>query len=316
MNISLVVLTCNRKDSVIPLLKSLEEQTRYPEEVIVVDNNSTDGTSDCIKQQFKFVRLVRLEENRGASGRNEGIKRAGGDLVITLDDDVFFAERCGIEKIEQIFETNRDVSVLNFQILDGEHQKIIPFNWFHPYEMERYADQHLLTDYISEGAVCFRREVFAVVGFYPEEFFISHEGPDLSYRLLDNDFSIEYSPEIKVIHRCSTEHRVTWRNTYYDTRNQIWLAIRNLPFFRALAHIFYRLFTTFLFALMRRQLRWYLKAVYDGFRGIGSELKYRKPISKNTVSKIRNIRKHKPGVGYKIMSFVKRVNLINKTFEV
>ncbi len=221
MKISLVILTCNRKDSIASLLESINEQVRFPDELIVVDNASSDGTREHIADHFETVKIIRLPENMGASGRNAGIKVATGDVIITLDDDVFFADPGGIDKIEKIFATEKEIAVLNFQILDGQTRKMISFNWFHPYKMEEFADKKLITDYISEGAACFRREVFDSVGYYPEEFFISHEGPDLAYRLLNADFAIYYSPEVKVIHKCSTEHRVTWRNTYYDTRNQI-----------------------------------------------------------------------------------------------
>ncbi|RWX48512.1 Glycosyl transferase family 2 [Candidatus Electrothrix marina] len=314
MKISLVILTCNRKDSVFSLLKSIENQTDGPHEIIVVDNASEDGTLNLIADFFADVLVVGLDHNMGASGRNEGIKKASGDIIITLDDDVFFSSSSDLAKIEKKFKQDQNISVLNFRILDGETKRVIPFNWFHPYKMEDYADIDFLTDYISEGAVAFRREVFAMVGYYPEEFFISHEGPDLAYRLLDAGLDIYYTADVSVIHKCSTEHRVSWRNTYYDTRNQIWLAVRNLPLIMAISHISYRLLTTLLFALWRRQLKWYFKAVFDGFKGIKDEIHKRKVISKETIRKIKRIRKNKPGFGYKLLSFIKRANAINKKF--
>lgn len=314
MKISLVILTCNRRDGVGSLLKSIELQSVCPDEIIVVDNDSTDGTADFISSHFSNVLVVSLPKNLGASGRNEGIRKATGEVIVTLDDDVFFADEDSIKKIKEIFTKDNELSVLNFQILDGD-KNIIPFNWFHPYKMEDYAHKSFITDYISEGAVCFRKNVFDTVGYYPEEFFISHEGPDLAYRLLDAGYNIYYSPDVKVIHKCSTEHRVSWRNTYYDTRNQIWLAVRNLPVISAMFYIIYRLITTFLFSLRRRQLNWYFKAVLDGFKGIRRELYYRKPISKNTIKKIKYIRKNNPGVIYKISSFIKKTNSINKKFS-
>lgn len=298
----------------VSLLKSFEQQNKIPDEIIVVDNDSNDGTSEYLKTHFDNINLVRLTKNKGVSGRNEGIKRASGDIIITLDDDVFFSDSSSIATIEKIFSKKKNISVLNFRILDGATKEIIAFNWFHPYRMEDYANKSFITDYISEGAVAFKREVFNIVGYYPEEFFISHEGPDLAYRLMDAGFEIYYSSDVSVIHKCSTEHRVSWRNTYYDTRNQIWLAVRNLPFCKAILHVFYRLLTTFLFALRRKQLKWYFKAVFNGFKGIKDELRYRKPISKETIRKIRKIRKNNPGFIYKISSFIRRTNSINKKF--
>ena len=314
MKITLVNLTCNRKDSIEALLQSIKKQYLQPDEIIVVDNNSKDGTFSYISKRFPGVIILQLEKNMGAAGRNEGIKRATGNIIVTLDDDVFFAESNGIERINQIFRQEEEIAVLNFKILDDETRKILPFNWFHPYKIEDHSDRNFITDYISEGAVAFRKEIFDKVGYYPEEFFISHEGPDLAYRILDAGYDIYYSSYISVVHKCSTVHRVKWRNTYYDTRNQIWLAVRNLPFFRAIFHIAYRLITTLLFSLKRKQLKWYIKAVIDGFMGIKKELQYRKPISRDTVRQLKKIRKNKPGVVYNILSFMKRAKSINEKF--
>lgn len=315
MTVSLIILTCNRKDSVSALLSDIKRQVRQPDEIIVVDNNSSDGTSAYLAMSFPEVQAVKLEKNMGAAGRNEGIKRARGEIIVTLDDDVFFGDTGGIKKIVEIFKKNKDIVALNFKILDHETRDLLSFNWFHPYKMEDYADTDFITDYISEGAVAFRREIFDRVGYYPKEFFISHEGPDLAYRILDAGYNIHYSPDIEVLHKCSTQHRDSWRNTYYDTRNQIWLAVRNLPFLKAALHIGYRLVTTFLFAVRRKQLSWYFKAVFDAIKEIKTEVRYRKPISKATLRRLKEIRKNRPGLWYQFGSFLKRTRLLHDKFR-
>jgi GT2 family glycosyltransferase len=73
------------------LIQDLQYQTRKADEIIVIDNASSDGTDHLMKTDFPSVRYIRLSENTGsAGGYHEGIKTAVGnsDLIWTLDDDV------------------------------------------------------------------------------------------------------------------------------------------------------------------------------------------------------------------------------------
>jgi glycosyltransferase involved in cell wall biosynthesis len=90
--ISLQICSYNRKDLLRKTLGSLSDQTfslaEY--EVIVVDDGSTDGTSEML-QEFKApydLILIRQEKSGLAAGRNKGIKKAEGDIILFIDDDV------------------------------------------------------------------------------------------------------------------------------------------------------------------------------------------------------------------------------------
>jgi GT2 family glycosyltransferase len=85
---SLVIPTCNRADKLRRCLAAATSQSRPPEEVIVVDDASTDGTSVMMRECYPAVRCLRQERRRGpAAARNRGIAAAGGDVVVFTDDD-------------------------------------------------------------------------------------------------------------------------------------------------------------------------------------------------------------------------------------
>ena len=89
--VTAVIVTYNNLLMLSELLRDLQYQTRKADEIIVIDNASSDGTDHLMKRDFPSVRYIRLPENTGsAGGYYEGIKTAleNSDLIWTLDDDV------------------------------------------------------------------------------------------------------------------------------------------------------------------------------------------------------------------------------------
>ena len=73
------------------------------EEIVLVDNGSTDGSIELVRGEFASVRLVCLGVNKGAGGaRNAGIRTAATDLVLFLDNDVILVEGCAARLIEAL----------------------------------------------------------------------------------------------------------------------------------------------------------------------------------------------------------------------
>ena len=91
-----VVVTYNRKALLGECLAALRAQTRPADEVLVVDNASTDGTADLVREEHPDVELLALPDNQGgAGGFHEGMKRAydqGFDWLWLMDDDTIASE--------------------------------------------------------------------------------------------------------------------------------------------------------------------------------------------------------------------------------
>lgn len=87
--ISVVIATRNRAHWLEETIKSLIKQTRMPDEIIVVDNASTDGTALFIAELQKTISIRYLyEEKKGIPfARNCGVKAANGDVLVFIDDD-------------------------------------------------------------------------------------------------------------------------------------------------------------------------------------------------------------------------------------
>lgn len=89
--VAAVVVTYNRKKLLRECLQALLNQTRPLDEIIVIDNASTDGTDQMVHEEFPQITYVRLSENiGGAGGFHEGMKLAyekGYDWIWVMDDD-------------------------------------------------------------------------------------------------------------------------------------------------------------------------------------------------------------------------------------
>lgn len=90
-----VIPTYNRGRSIRRCLDSVYSQTRIPEEIIVVDDGSTDGSTSHLEKQYPGIRVL-FQKNQGVSAaRNTGIREAKSEWIALLDsDDVWLKSKC------------------------------------------------------------------------------------------------------------------------------------------------------------------------------------------------------------------------------
>lgn len=298
MKVSVSILTYNRADILKELLTSLSSLTYSPIETIVIDNHSGDHTRDIVERGFPQVRYFRTQENVGVAARNLGLKMASGDIVVTLDDDIVVEEGFDLQALINIFNSHPDVGAVCFRILDHNTGEVC--NWCHHYEKKTYSNREFVTDEITEGAVAFRKAALDVAGLYPTNFFISHEGPDLLCRMLENGYKTIYSPRICVRHRTHKGGREKWRRYYYDTRNQIWLVARNYPLPFGLRYLMRGLSAMLFYAIRDGFFKYWLVGIMHGFRELPNVLQERKPISRETLNTLKKIASNRPGLMHMI----------------
>jgi GT2 family glycosyltransferase len=294
--VSIAILTFSRAARLGELLASLSDVVSQGVELIVVDNNSQDATREVVAGAGMPVTYVRTGANIGVAARNLGLRRASGDVVVCLDDDVFGIDQRAIEIIRTAFANDPRLGAINFKVLDPWTNEIS--NWVHHCEVERFADSIFPTYEITEGAVAFRTAALAAAGWYADCFFLSHEGPDLAIRLIDRGYDVVYRGDIAVKHWHASEGRLPWRRYYYDTRNQYWLAARNFPLGYALRYLARGQISTCLYALRDGYVGHWLRAVRDGLGGLRAILRERRTVSVKTMSTIRAIDANRPSWVY------------------
>jgi GT2 family glycosyltransferase len=293
--VSVVILNYKRRDALRRVLDSVRQQEYANREIILVDNNSQDEIRSFIETYAAEVELIELKENRGAcGGRNAGIERARGGIIITLDNDIFFESPSELNKVVKTFEARPDVDILAFLLGDAETGEVRTREWCHPRNMTDYCRKEFETNYFVEGAVAYRRKVFEVAGTYYEPIFLGHEGCDLALRVLDHGFRILYTPQIRTRHLASSETR-SWERTFYIyTRNYIWIAYKDFEFVEGMRFLIPKLAMMAFFSLRVGHWKPFLRGLVDGVGGLRRIRSERTPISRSTAHYLAELDSNRP----------------------
>ena len=167
-NISVVIPTYNRRQTIGRSIDSVLNQTLFPSEIIVVDDGSTDGTCDYIQSNFPSIKLLH-QPNKGVSAaRNKGIRYADTNWIALLDsDDEWFPQK--LEKQVMTLSQSPDIKFCHTEeiwIRNGvrvnqmkKHQKYGGHIFYKCLDMCR----------ISPSSVLFHQSILDDVGYFDED---------------------------------------------------------------------------------------------------------------------------------------------------
>ena len=105
--ISVVIVNYNGKELLDTILKSIKKSIFKDYEIIVVDNDSGDGSSEFIKKNHKNVKLVQNRENLGYSGINSALGHCRGEYILFLNNDMELDKNC-ISNLVKTLKSDKD----------------------------------------------------------------------------------------------------------------------------------------------------------------------------------------------------------------
>jgi GT2 family glycosyltransferase len=301
---SLVILTYNRGKELVENLNNLIPQLLNYVEIIVIDNHSLDDTQILLKSKYQQIKYIRTDMNLGTAARNLGLAAASHEYVITLDDDIIGLTLNDVYNLISILNNNSSIGAINFKITNFYTKRLC--NWVHHCDPDKYSEKAFSTYEITEGAVVFRKSMFINIGGYYNNYFISHEGPDLAFRIIDSGYDVIYNPVVEVMHKHSVMGRTNWLNYYYDTRNIFMLVIRHLPFTYGTSVLIKGLIAMLIYSIRDGYIIYWCKGVVDGIKCCKEAFETRKKLSNTSMIKIHNINKNRPRLGYYIKNRLMR----------
>jgi GT2 family glycosyltransferase len=300
---SIAVLTYQRRDVLRRALEAARAQRGPIVEILAVDNASTDGSAEMVRDEFPDVRLVSLPSNIAAAARNVGVAAAKGDVVVTVDNDVLFTSPGDVQRALDVLDRHPRAAAVDFMVV-GPDGAICRRDWCHPRDVDRWGETEFLTDYVLEGASAWRREAFLDAGGYWPPFFIGHEGWDLALRVLARGRDLVYSPEIRVQHLVESSARPSSRIYYTFTRNAIWVALRNHRAAPATVVLAQSLAMMAFCALRAGHVGPWARGVIDGVRGARAALATRRALTSDAYARLRDLRRFRPSVAARIKRHV------------
>lgn len=249
MKIGVVLVTFNRKQDLIKALESYQLQTKAPEFVLVVNNNSTDGTRELLdewqKKQEKYVKkVIHLNQNIGGSGGfytglHEGLQ-LNADWLWVADDDAF-PEPNSLENIEIVYnnlEQKDNITalcgtVINNRKIDLNHRRVIKKNLLTideiPVSEDKYKKDYFDLDLFSYVGTVINCKYLEKYGLTEKDFFIYYDDTEHSLRL-SKVGRIICIPSVRIVHNTQTfnDGKISWKN-YYGLRNQLYMYKSHFP---------------------------------------------------------------------------------------
>lgn len=220
-------------------------------EVIVIDNASSDGSVEFIRQKYPSVMLLVNEKNLGFAGaNNRGVKTARGKYILLLNSDAEVLDG-SLDKMFDYMETNPSVGIVGPKLI-GAGGKIIQMSWgwlptilkellqkiFTPEHIFKYEFLQLMVKFLERkqrevelvsGACMFiRKEVLNSVGLLDENFFLYFEEPDFCMRVHNAGWKIIFLPDVEVIHKLGQTMKKIGKETLITYRkSQLYFYKRN-----------------------------------------------------------------------------------------
>jgi len=214
-----VIVNWNGKKLLQKCLSSFFAKTENPKcKIVVIDNASTDGSTEMLQTDFPSVELIKNVENTGFSyGNNQGIRHAlanNAEYILLLNNDVEITDEKWLEKLIDILESDSKIGIVGCKLLypNGKIQHaggIINLSGAHNRgECEKDTGQYDKIEffYFVTGAVLMvKTDVIHKIGFLDEEFTpLYYEDVDWCVRARLFGYKVAYTPNPKLIHHCGS----------------------------------------------------------------------------------------------------------------
>ncbi len=212
-NCSILIPTYNGRDILAECLPSVAESVSErgsADEILIIDNASTDGTKEYIEKEFPSARVIRINENKAIFALNEGARAATHDYLFFLNNDMLLRPGC-IDALlapfdePDVFAVTGKVYQWDGRTVQASRRRPYFHRGFFWYLAADEPDSPGLTLYALGGQSIFNRQKFEILGGLDPMFSpFYHEDLDLSWRALRMGWRVLYEPCAEMLHKGAT----------------------------------------------------------------------------------------------------------------
>lgn len=233
--VSIIVLNWNGKQYLETCLSSLVRQTYKNIEIIFVDNGSSDGSIDYVRNKFPGVVILGHAANLGfAEGVNSGIRISRGEFIATINNDAQ-ADENWINNLVKVIESDQGIGCCGSKMMRYYARNIIDSAGIVVYQngnaYDRGSEEEDKGQYNSQeeifgacaGAALYRRKMLDKIGLFDKDYFAYLEDVDISFRMRLFGWKCIYVPDALVYHMHSaTSKQASPFKLFYLERNKLW----------------------------------------------------------------------------------------------
>lgn len=235
--ISVIILGFNNKQITLDCIGSIMASDYPIHEIIYVDNNSSDGSGEAVKNRFPTVKIISAYKNLlYASGMNAGITFSTGDIIFCLNNDTIIHKSC-IREIALAMQ-DQTIGCANTKILRAGTNKLdmsicrLGFMGIFPYSIDYGLEDigqcdNLTPDYATGCAMILRKKALDKVGLFNDKFGMYWEDVDLSFRIKNAGYQVAFIPKAVVWHKGGvTVKTVPWKTKWYMNKNRVKILLK------------------------------------------------------------------------------------------
>lgn len=242
MDVTVVIPNYNGKDFMEMCLKSLQRQSFTDFRILVVDNCSTDGSQEYMRERYPEIQLITLDKNYGFSyAVNRGIEAVDTPFVILLNNDTIVEKQYveqlvkAIKKEERVFSvSSKMIQMYHPGLIDSGGDLYTLLGWGICRGIGRSVSNYRIPEEVFSacaGAAIYRKAVFEEIGYFDESHFAYLEDIDIGYRAKIYGYRNMYCPTALVQHVGSGTSGSKY-NTFkvkLSARNSVYLNYKNMP---------------------------------------------------------------------------------------
>lgn len=222
-SVAIIIVTYNSKAEIVACLGSLVGHTEpFETTITVVDNASSDGTADLVRQKFPTVQVIDAGQNRGFSKANNiGIRATKSDYVLVLNPDTV-APPGGIQTLLRGLASHQDTAIAGPRLLSERgfpelswgdpispwsefKRKILSALYYRKVrrvvrKIDRLSRQSRDVAWVSGACMAIRRSDLEAVGLFDERYFMYTEDVDLCVAMRKRDRDVLYIAQAEILH--------------------------------------------------------------------------------------------------------------------
>ena len=236
---SIVIVNWNTKELTARCLQSIYDRNSSHIEILLVDNASSDGSVEYLRQRFPDMIYIVNDDNVGyARANNLAMKKARGDVFLLLNSDTEILSPEPVEKIRTFFAQSPNVGIVGAKLF-GPNGRILSLGrefitvrslvksqiFFNnsPFFRKRIPISRQTVDYVDGAFLAIRKQVVDQIGFMNEKYFMYAEDMEWCANAKDAGWRIAVLPDIEVLHHHAQSskkvlHRILIHNTLNISR--------------------------------------------------------------------------------------------------